>query len=146
MIIIQISNSQITPIETDIDSKKTVYKTKLFANHNSTFENQPYELLTKLSEIELVDNVDISFVKSCINTNTYESISSDKSIFFIEYIINQNGGVISCSFINYGNRVSLTNSEIVCILTKAMDNTFGLNKVPYGVTNFYLKIKKRYKF
>ena len=146
--IIQFTMAQVTPIETIIDAKKTTYKTNQHNNYISIVKSQPYELRQKLQEnIKISDNTTNSlFVKDCLNGITYTSLRNNKIMFSIEYVCNQNGDVLSCSLINYGNRVSLSNTEVECILTEALNNTFSFNNIPSDVNNFYYIVKKLIKF
>jgi len=143
--IIQFTMAQVTPIETVTDAKQTTYSTKSYNNYDTTFKNQSYDLIRKLQEnLRLVDNVDLTFIKSCVLNDT--SLQNTNSIFYVEYIVNQNGNVLGCRLINYGNKVSLSNNEVECILTAAMNNTFSFNNIPNDVNDFYSRIMKRYVF
>jgi len=143
--IVQFAMAQVTPIEAVIDKKKTTYSTKSHSNYNTLFENQSYNLLQKLQEnLKLIDNVNLIFIKGCIQNNA--SLQNNNTILYVEYIVNQEGNVLSCSLVNYGIRVSFSDSEIECILTEAMNNTFSFSEVPNGINKFYYRIMKRFKF
>ncbi|HHC78887.1 MAG TPA: hypothetical protein ENK46_03325 [Flavobacteriia bacterium] len=145
VLFVQTITAQITPIETVTEAKKTTYKANSFDNYNVAFKNQSYELMQKLQRrIKLIDTVDLSFVRVCLNETTNDSIVNNNTVLYIEYIVNQDGDVMSCSLINYGFIVSITNTEIECILENALNNQFNFTNVPTEVNQFYLKIKKRY--
>jgi len=142
------SYAQITPIETIVDTKKTIYYTNLYSQKIITYKNQSYDLKQKIQEnIKIIDNTSNPlFVKDCLDTATYTNLRKNKIIFIIEYISNQNGDVVACKLINYRNKVSLSNDEVECILTKAMENKFSFSNIPSTTNNFYMLINKSFKF
>lgn len=147
LLIIQITKAQITPIETIVSANKTIYSTNLHNNYKLTIKNQSYDLKLKLQEnMKISDNINPLFIKECLNEATFITLGDNKVTLVIEYVINQNGKVYSCSLINYGNKVSLSNTEVKCILTEAMDNTFSFNNVPNGINKFYSRVRKHFKF
>ncbi|RPD90377.1 hypothetical protein EGM88_15630 [Aureibaculum marinum] len=144
--IIQISNGQVTPIEKIVDSKKTTYLTNHHSDYISSVEAQSYEVKLKLQEeLKINDNIHPLFIKNCLNQNTYSSLKNHKVIFIIEYVCDENGDVLSCSLINYGNKVSVSNSEVECILTAAMNSNFDFN-APSSIGQFKVRIMKHFKF
>ena len=146
--ILQFTIAQITPIETVVDNKKTIYYTSSYSQKIIIFKNQPYDLKQKLQEnIKITDNAATPlFVKDCLGEATYTSLRNNKIIFIIEYISNQNGDVVACKLINYRNKVSLSNDEVECILTEAMKNKFTFSNIPSTTNNFYMLINKSFKF
>ena len=147
LLIFKVGIAQVTPIETVVDTKKTTYSTKLHRENKVIVKNQSYELKQKIQEnIKINNNFNLSFIRLCLDEATIAALKNENISFSIEYIGKQDGEVISCSLINYGNRVSLTDSQIECILTKAMTNVFTFDKIPNDVNEFYFKIRKYYKF
>lgn len=145
--IIHFSYSQVTPIETIVDSKKTTYLTSQHSNYISNVEAQSNELKLKLQEeLKIDDNINPLFIKNCLNATTYSSAKNNKVIFIVEYVCDETGSVLSCSLINYGNKVSLSNAEVECILTAAMNNTFSFSNTPSGVSQFNIRIMKHFRF
>lgn len=144
--IIHFSYAQVTPIEKIVDSKKTTYLTNQHSDYISSVEAQSNELKLKLEEeLKIDDNIDPLFIKNCLNQNTYSSLKNNKVIFIIEYVCDENGDVLSCSLINYGNKVSVSNSEVECILTAAMNSSFDFN-APSSIGQFKVRIMKHFKF
>lgn len=145
---IGILNAQVEPIETiETDSSKISYYTKNHGNNKLTMNNQSYNLMIKLRENLILENSpNISFVGSCINQNTISSLDKSKTIFILEHVIDQSGNTLSAGLTNHGERVPLTNSEIICILNNAMNNTFTFKSVPPNTSTFYTIVKMRYKF
>ena len=139
--------SQITPITTQTDTNKTIYFTNSFNQSLLNFRNQSYDLKEKIQDkININDNIDPLSVKNCLSSTTYSSLRSNKIIFIIEYICDQNGNTLACKLINYGNSVQLSSSEVQCILTEAMSTTFNFSNVPNDLSSFYILIDKSYKF
>lgn len=130
-----------------IDTNKVIYKTNQHSNYLLLVKNQPYNITIRLREnVKLESNPTISFIGNCLGDTTLSTIDKAKTTFVLEYIINETGNVLSCSLTNYGERVTLTNSQIECILNQAMNSSFSLSGVPEDINQFYLTVKKRYKF
>jgi len=140
--------AQVTPIETIIiNDKKISYNSSNHTSNKLLVKNQPYNITIRLREnVKLESNPTISFIGNCLGDTTLSTIDKAKTTFVLEYIINETGNVLSCSLTNYGERVTLTNSQIECILNQAMNSTFNLSRVPEDINQFYLTVKKRYKF
>ncbi len=142
----QLTNAQITPIETIVDSKKTTYKTSNHDAKKALVDNQSYALNLKLNRnIKISSDSSISFIKTCLTQSLYNSIDHKKSIFFIEYVVNHQGTTLSASLINYGAKITLTQSQVECILNGAMNNTHEFSSVPSDISSFNMVVRKRYK-
>lgn len=147
LLTIQIGNAQIIKILTEIDAKKTTYSTVSHNNNKIIVESQSYELKHKIQEnIKIIDNINLSYIRNCIDANTLILLSDNNISFSIEYIGKQDGKVISCSLINYGNKVSLPMEQVQCIINQAMIDSFSFTNIPNDVNDFYFKIRKFYKF
>lgn len=142
---VNLIHSQKTPFETIVDDKKTVYKTNLYDFYNTKFENQPYSLIESLrQDLKIIDDVNLLYINNCIQNN---QLLQQNKFLFIEYVVNENGNVLSCSLIDYRNKLSaISTSEIECIFDNAMKDHFSFSKIPNGVSEFYSRIRKRYMF
>lgn len=143
--LVNLLHSQITPFETVVDDKKTVYKTNMHDFYNTKFENQPYSLIERLrQDLKIIDDINLLYINNCIQNN---QLLQQSKFLFIDYVVNENGHVLSCSLIDYRNKPStISPSEIECILDNAMKDHFSFSKMPNGVSEFYSRIRKRYMF
>lgn len=138
--------SQVTPINIEYDNNNTYYHTSGKSNYQSLYENQSYELFTKIkNDVKLVDNVALDFIEFCIDEPKLNNIEENGAIIIFEFYIDQSGNVKTCSLKNYGNKVNFTNEEIKCILSEAMQVNIGVSFEDNTPFNFYFKAIKRYK-
>lgn len=136
------SYSQINSFETITSSRMTIYQTNSFESTNATYMNQSYNLIENLrTELKLGNEIDLQFIKGCINDL---NILMKSKYLFIDFIINSQGEVLSCSLIDYGNKLTLNDNQIKCILSNAMSIVFTFSKTPTDVTGFYVKVKKQF--
>lgn len=136
----QLVTSQITPIETITTSdRKISYNSNNHVANKLIVKNQPYDLMLKLREnVKLDSSPNISFVGVCLGESTLSSIDKIKTTLVLEHIINESGNTLSCSLVNHGERVTLSDSQIECILAEAINNTFSFSGVPSDVSNFFI--------
>lgn len=136
------SYGQINSFETITSNKKTIYQTNSFESNNTTYMNQSYDLIKNLRfELKLGNEIDLKFIKNCINDTT---ILTKSKYLFLEFILNNEGEVLSCRLIDYGNNLTLNENQIKCILSNAININFTFSKIPTGVNSFYIKVKKQY--
>lgn len=142
----QFTKAQITPIKTIIDTNKTTYNTKLHSYYRSVVKNQSYELKQKAQEnVKIKSDIDSSFINACLNENTYSSLKNENMILIVEFITDIDGNVLSSSLINIGNKVSISVTEVECILTKAINQKFNFTNIPSEINEFNFKIRKHFK-
>ncbi len=136
------SYAQINSFEKTISNKKTVYQTNSFETDEKIFENQSSDLIKKLkADLILGSKIELDFIKDCIN----DSIILEKNKYlFIEFIVNQNGEVLSCCLVDYGNKLTLIDTQVNCILSKAMKIKFTFSKTPMEIGYFFIKVIKQF--
>lgn len=137
--------AQIKPILTTSNVKKTTYSSYSHPANKKLVENQSYNLNQSLRNIQLIENNNENHIKKCLKPDSYSKINPKKTIFFIEYVINNKGQIISSSLINYGVKINLSSSQIECILTNSMQNSYKLNNAPKITNTYYIIVNKRYK-
>ena len=146
----QFVQSQITPVETIIKGKRTTYRMNSYHKYDSIFKSQPDSLMFKLSENRKMRpklTVNISSISNCISQSNLNILKSDNRFIAINYIIDRNGIVLSCQFLNYNDKVQLSVSEAECILTNAMQHSIFIENIPADVlNNFYQRVSKLYRF
>lgn len=147
LIITQFIIAQVTPIEKLTDIKQTSYRSASYESFFNLYEKQSYDLMYNLSEnLQLIDTVNIAFINNCLEQKTLDEIDRTKTHIYLNYIVNQNGKVMSCSLVNYGyNQINFSDSELACILMKGMEHSFSFVKMPTNVKEFYIIVKKIYK-
>lgn len=137
--------SQSSAFETIIKDKRVEYRTKNYSKEHKVYLAQDPKITGVLSKsLKIPGQTNLDFIKNCLSTDVLNPIKNKKSIIAFRFMVNQNGKVLSCSLVNFGEKISLSDKQIECILKSGMEKSFNL--IAPNNTSFRTIIMQRYVY